>query len=85
MQLVRLESTTLAWVRYDRVRRRLEIAFRSGERYLYFQVPPLCYEQLIRSESKGAYFNGYIRNCFPFQHISRPSAPVVLAAPGKSK
>ena len=85
MQRLRLESTTLDWVRYDPPRRRLEIQFRSEERYLYFQVPPHCYEQLLASSSKGAYFNQYIRNCFPFQHLSRPSAPVVLPVPPKTK
>jgi hypothetical protein len=85
MQRVRLESTTLASVVYDPVLRRLEIDFRSGERYLYFRIPPLCYQQLIHAQSKGAYFNRNIRNLFPYQHLSRPSAPVVLPVPHQTK
>lgn len=85
MQPVPLPSTTLASVRYDPDRRRLELIFRSGERYLFLQVPPHCYQQLINAESKGAYFNRHIRNRFPYQHLSRSSAPVVLAGSNKTK
>ena len=59
--------------------------FRSGERYLYFQLPPTCYQQLLQADSKGAYFNHNIRNRFPSQHLSHPSAPLVLAALRKTK
>jgi hypothetical protein len=82
---VPLESTLLASAFYHPLQRRLEIEFRSGERYLYFQVPPICYQQLLRADSKGAYFNRCIRNRFPYQHLSQSSAPVVLAAPHKTK
>jgi hypothetical protein len=82
---VSLESSLLAWVRYDAVRRNLQVQFRSGERYLYFQVPPVCYHDLLEADSKGAYFNRHIRNCFPYQNLSRSAAPVTLAAPRKTK
>ena len=85
MQGVPLESTSLAAIDYDLASRRLEVHFRSGERYLYFQVPPHTYQQLLQAESKGACFNRYVRNRFPYQHLSRSSAPVVLAAPHKTK
>lgn len=82
---VPLESTVLAWVSYEPAADRLEVQLRSGERYRYFGVPPSCYQQLLRADSKGAFFNRYIRNCFPFQHLSKPAAPIVLAAPRKTK
>ena len=82
---VHLQSTLLASALYDPLLRRLEIEFHSGERYLYFQVPPLCYQQFLQADSKGSFFNRQIRNRFPFQHLSHPQAPVVLAAPSKTK
>jgi hypothetical protein len=85
MPLAPLPSTTLAFAGYDPASCRLEIQFRSGERYLYFQVPPQTYQQLIHAESTGAWFNRPIPNRFPYQHLSRSSAPVVLAAPHKTK
>jgi hypothetical protein len=59
---VRLESATLASVLFDPVQCRLEVEFRNGKRYLYFQVPPLSYQALLQADSKGSYFNRHIRN-----------------------
>jgi KTSC domain len=84
MQPVQLQSTTLASAFYYPRRHRLELEFRSGKRYLYFQVPRQCYRELLRADSKGGYFNRNIRNRFPFQDLSTPSAPLVLAL-GKTK
>jgi len=80
-----LDSTSLAWAQYDPMLRRLEIEFRNGERYLYFQVPPRRYQDLLDSDSKGAFFNHHIRNCFAFKHLTVRCRPIVLAAPGKTK
>jgi hypothetical protein len=82
---VPVESSLLAWVAYDAARHRLRVQLHTGEHYLYFQVPPNCYQGLLNAASKGVYFNRHIRNCFPYQHLSQPSAPVVLAAPRKTK
>jgi len=82
---VPLQSTLLAWVRYDPPARRLEIQLHSQKRYLFFQVPPSCYQQLLQADSKGSFFNRNIRNRFPFQHLSHPSAPAVLPTPHKTK
>jgi hypothetical protein len=59
--------------------------FRTGERYLYFQVPVARYHDLLQADSKGTFFNRHIRNRFPYQHLSAAPKPVVLAAPGKTK
>jgi lysyl-tRNA synthetase class 2 len=81
---VPLQSTLLASALYHQILHRLEIEFHSGERYLYIGVPPACYQQFLQADSKGSFFNRHIRNRFPFQHLSDPSAPVVLAAPSKN-
>lgn len=78
MQSVPLSSRTLASACYDPHQRQLELEFRSGKRYLYFQVPRHCYEELLQAESKGGYFNRTIRNRFAFKDLSAPSAPIVL-------
>jgi lysyl-tRNA synthetase class 2 len=82
---VPLESTLLAWASYDPLSCRLQIEFRSGEHYLYFRVPPACYQQLLQAHSKGSFFNANIRNRFPYQNLSRTSAPLVLTAARKTK
>jgi KTSC domain len=80
MQPVPLESTLLASVSYDGQRHLLDVVFRSGELYRYFNVPSACYQGLLGADSKGNYFNLNIRNCFPYQHLSPESSSVVLAA-----
>jgi len=82
---VPLESTSLAWAQYDPALHRLEVEFRNGQRYLYFQVPPRRYRALLDSDSKGTFFNRHIRNCFAFKNLTRPHRPIVLAAPGNTK
>jgi hypothetical protein len=79
MHRVPLESTLLAWARYDPRRRFLDVEFRTGELYRYFDVPSLCFQALLLAESKGRYFNSNIRNQFPYQHRSHPASPVVLS------
>ena len=81
---VSLQSSLLAWASYDPPAGGLEIAFRSGERYLYFRLPPSCYQPLLHADSKGQYFNRYIRNCFHCQHLSRPSPPHVQGGSPRS-
>lgn len=82
---VPLQSSLLAWVRYHAASARLEVQFHSGERYRYFTVPQPTYQQLLQASSHGAFFNHRIRNRFPYQHLSKPSTPVVLPATRKTK
>jgi hypothetical protein len=42
----------------------LELEFKSGAIYRYLGVPAATYRGLLGAESKGAYFNGHIRNRF---------------------
>jgi hypothetical protein len=75
LQRVPLDFSSLAWAQYDPALRRLELEFRNGERYLYFQVPPPHYQNLLDADSKGAFFNRHIRNCFAFKQPDAPAPP----------
>lgn len=85
MAPVQLKSKSLATVRYHHSARQLEVQFLTGKRYLFFLVPQHCYQQLLPAESIGAFFNRYIRNRFPYQHLSDSSPPLVLTFPHKTK
>ena len=52
----------------------LEIEFDSGAVYQYLEVPVRIYEQLLRAESKGRYFNSEIREIYPYVQVSRTRA-----------
>ena len=63
-------STTLVSVAYLSHRALLELEFRDGAIYRFYDVPLTCFQQLLASDSKGDYFNRHIRNHFPHQRIS---------------
>jgi len=68
-----LESSSLATAAYAADRSILEVQFRDGTSYQFIDVPTECADQLLASESKGAYFNRNIRNRFRYQRVSGPS------------
>jgi hypothetical protein len=59
-----LQSTSLHAATYQDQSALLELEFRDGTSYRYLGVPEQVYQELLRSESKGRYFNQYIRNRF---------------------
>ena len=63
---VPLLSTTLASAIYDSQQRVLQIEFRSGAIYQYFDVPENTYQELLTADSYGTYFNRNIRDAFAY-------------------
>jgi hypothetical protein len=61
-----VESTSLARVAYDVTHQLLQIEFRDRTIYLYAGVPAEVHDGLLRSQSKGAYFNKVIRGHFVY-------------------
>ena len=62
---VAVDSSALAQVAYDTQRAILHVQFRDGAIYQYLGVPVRIYQDLLRADSKGAYFNHHIRCPFP--------------------
>lgn len=69
MQRVLVESTTLASAGHNTRAAVLELQFRNGAVYQYFHVPRRIYRDLLRAQSKGAYFNHNIRGRYPYRLI----------------
>ena len=69
MDRLAVDSTTLAWVGYSADPGVLELGFRTGKVYVYFEVPLQTYQELLRADSKGRYFNLHIRNYFRVQEV----------------
>lgn len=57
-----VSSKNLASVGYESISMVLEIEFVGGRIYQYFDVPESEFQQLMRAESHGKYFNANIRN-----------------------
>jgi hypothetical protein len=54
---ITLESTAIVAVTYDRDRHTLDVEFRGGDPYRYFNVPSSIYRDLLKAESAGAFWN----------------------------
>ena len=63
-----LGSSLLAAMRYS-PQATLDLEFRSGAVYRYFTVPRAVVHGLHAADSKGAYFNRYIKDRFPYQRL----------------
>ena len=61
-----------AW--YLPQRRRLDLLFTSGRRYVYSEVPLAVATGLAEAGSKGRFYNREIRNCFPCREVGREAA-----------
>ena len=62
-------SSLLASMAYS-IEAILDLEFRSGAIDRYFAVPPAVVEGPIAAESKGAYFNHHVRDCFRYQRLA---------------
>ena len=70
MERVFVNSTHLSSVRYDPSTEILEVEFLRGSIYQYYNVPQSAYEELIRADSKGQFFNAHIRDIYPCERAS---------------
>jgi hypothetical protein len=58
-------SSNLAEVGYDSDLETLEVQFKSGGIYQYFNVPAFMYERLMSADSIGRFFNAEIKGHYP--------------------
>jgi len=70
MHRLPVDSTLLASAAYFPDRALLELAFRDGAFYRFFDVPATCFQQLMEAPSKGVFFNRNIRNRLRYQQVA---------------
>ena len=75
MNVIAVESSTLATIAYDGTRELLQLEFNSRALYQYFGVPATVHQALLGAPSKGRYFNQAIRGKFPYSRVGHSSAP----------
>jgi hypothetical protein len=68
MERIPVSSSNIASVGYDNASEILEIEFKNGAIYHYFNVPEIIHEQLMGAPSLGSFFNANIRNVYGWQH-----------------
>jgi hypothetical protein len=66
---VPVESSSVASVGYAVEARTLEVEFRSGVVYRYFDVPTEIYGGFLAAESKGIFFNCAVKGRFGYARV----------------
>jgi hypothetical protein len=69
-----LLSGSLRAARYQQPELVLEVEFCDGAIHCYYRVPERTFQELLRAESKGRFFNLHIRKEFPSHRIRRAGA-----------
>lgn len=64
MNRIAVTSSNVASIGYDSESMTLEVEFRSGGIYQYFDVPESVYQALMSASSVGQFLNANIKNCF---------------------
>jgi len=66
-----VKSSNLKSVGYEPETEILEIEFKNGSVYHYFEVPESRYDGLMNASSKGSYLNQSIKRKFPYKLVSK--------------
>ena len=64
-----VSSSNLAEVGYDQPTQTLEVCFKNGRTYQYFDVPEHIYENLKRAGSPGGYLNSEVKGRFRYARV----------------
>lgn len=64
-----VNSSDIADIGYDDTTMTLEVGFHSGSIYQYFDVPQTAYGEFMSADSKGKYFNMYIKNNYRYSKL----------------
>ncbi|WP_225667947.1 KTSC domain-containing protein [Arthrobacter sp. 147(2020)] len=64
-----VSSSNLVSAGYDETSMTLEIEFKSGSLYQYFDVPPTVHNELIGASSVGQYFSQNIKNSYRYAQL----------------
>jgi len=69
MNRTAVESSSISEIGFDEASNTLEIMFRDGKLYQYFDVPAHLYEQMISASSIGKFFHENVRGEFRFARV----------------
>lgn len=69
MNRQQVKSSSLLSVGYDANLNIMELEFRGGSVYRYFNVPEQVHEELLKADSKGSYFHERIRGHYRYERV----------------
>jgi hypothetical protein len=69
MQRESVDSSTIISIGYDNQSETLEVEFKSGGVYQYYNVPETIHQQLMESSSKGSFLHANIKPSFSYSRV----------------
>lgn len=69
MDRIFISSTNVASIGYDAANETLEVEFKSGAIYQYFNVGSALFDALMMAPSKGQFLNVNIKNSYPYSRV----------------
>jgi len=69
MERAPVTSSNIASIGYEEACEILEIEFRSGSVYRYYNVPKAIFDTLMTAGSKGKFFHMYIKPAYPYEKV----------------
>lgn len=66
-----MPSSMIADFDYDAERAQFTVTFVTGRIYRYFLVSPDCIDRFANAQSKGHFFNKFIRDKYPCREVTR--------------
>lgn len=69
MQRLPVQSSDIVSIGYDTRERILEIEFKEGRMYQYFEVEPDIHERFMRADSYGEYFYAHINKHYRYKRV----------------
>jgi len=70
MHREQVSSSNIKSIGYESNSQTLEVEFRDGGIYQYFNVASNTYEKLISAQSIGSFFHKYIKNNYKWKKIN---------------
>lgn len=69
MDRIAVDSSTIADVGYEQATMTLEVGFRNGSVYQYFDVPETVYQEFMCASSKGKFLHANIKNNYRYVKV----------------
>jgi len=75
MQRIPVESSDLVAIGYDEKARTLEIEFKEGRIYQYYEVEPDIHERFMKADSYGQYFDTFVSGHYRYKRVEQNGEP----------
>jgi KTSC domain len=69
MQRDYIASSNIVSVGYDEISQTLEVEFKDGAVYQYYNVGHNIFDEFIKAPSKGQFLAFQIKNAFPYSRV----------------